>query len=466
MIFIEKSKKIPIYVQIYRELRRMIISGQLTPGTKLESVRALSQELNVSINTVKNAYHQLVVEGFVENKPKSGYVVINIKKYQPKLPVTSISIPIKKEQVECETYKYDFTYQKMSMELFDVSKWRRYISDALLGYDVQKLGQYNTQKGEIELREEIKRYLEVSRDVHCEIEQIVVCSGIQDSIERICRILQPTKVGVECPGISLWTTIFRAFRYEVVPLSVYPKFDYIEELNRSGAEIVVTTPSHQFPTGYTMSLKERMELLQWGASGNRIIIEDDYDCEFRYNSQPISAIQSMDEYDCVLYMGTFSKILLPGLRINFMVLPKKMLEPYERIYKDYPCGISWLEQKTLYNFMCNDDFSKYIRKARHSFKEKYYELINICRLILGNGVEIIGTDAGLHILIKVIKANNQDELIERAKAKGVKVYSVKEYWKLKNSYPQNILLLGFAFINKNDILDGIRLLKEAWQEYL
>ncbi len=472
MIQMNCNSKLPLYIQIYRAFKNAIVSGQLPPKSKLESIRTLSETLNVSVNTVKIAYRQLQNEGFIESIPKSGYHVVDIQKYQVVKPDSdqyksnAIFKSTKIEQENEDIIRYDFTYHKMSMELFRVEKWRKYVNEALLCCENEKMGRYDYGKGDVTLREEIRKYLELSRNVHCDVEQIVICSGIQDSIERLCHILPNTTVGLECPGIPLWRTIFERHGFQTVSLSVYPQNSYIEELYKSDAKIAITTPSHQFPTGYVLSLEERMQLLQWGATNDAILVEDDYDCEFRYASQPLSAIQSMDSNDCVLYMGTFSKILLPGLRISYMVLPKKLLFNYDKVYENYPSGVPWLSQKTLYYFMENDDFSRYIRRARNHFKDKYHTLIHACENVFQDKIDIIGTDAGLHVLIRIPAANSQKELIQKALQKGVRVYSVEEDWDCNQKAPENLILLGFSYIRKKDIYDGIVLLREAWKEYL
>lgn len=467
MIKLSKNKKLPIYIQIYRQIKNDIINGNISAKSKLYSVRSLSQELNVSVNTIRMAYKLLQNEGYIKSQPKSGYIVVDIQKYHINRNPNNKMVKVNQQRnsiIEENHIEYDFTYQRMSMELFPVMKWLKYTKEALLGPDVYKMGQYNDMKGELELREEIRKYLAVSRGVNCDVGQIIVCSGIQHSIEILCRIMSPGTVALESPGIPLWKKIFSRNGFEVLELSVYPKNNYIESLMKSNAKIAITTPSHQFPTGYTFSLQERMQLLQWGAETNGIVIEDDYDCEFRYASQPLTAMQSMDLNDCVLYLGTFSKILLPGIRISYMVLPKKLLPDYDREYNLYPSGIPWITQKTLYHFMAMDDFSRYISRTRIFFKEKYDTLVQAFKEHFKDKVEIIGNDAGLHILIRVIEADSQETLIEKAARKHVRVYSVNEYW--TDECPANILLIGYSFLNKTEIQEGVLRLKEAWKEYL
>lgn len=470
MIHLSRTAKIPLHTQIYRAIRDDILAGEITAGAKLSSIRALACELNVSVNTVKNAYHQLAVEGYIENMPQSGFYVNYINKYQSLLSMQQEKIKeMPKIPDERKTYeiRYDFTYEKMSMALFQSMKWRKYVTDALMGYDVRNLGKYNLHKGELELRSEIQRYLKVSRNVHCDVEQIVLCGGIQDSIERICNIIPAAKVALESPGLKLWETIFKRHGFATKLFSVYPDYRYIDEVVKSDVKIAITTPSHQFPTGYTMSLEEKMRLLEWGASKSTIIVEDDYDCEFRYGSQPLPAMQFLDKYDCVLYIGTFSKLLFPGLRVNYMVLPHKLLEKYESVYKGYyPPNVSWLIQKTLYNFMSSDDFARHLGRARYHYKQKYYTLINACRDILGDKVQIVGTDAGLHIMLRVTAVDDADELIEAARKKEVRLYSLNRYCTMHEGFPRNLLLVGFSYIENADIYEGIRLLKEAWSQYL
>ncbi|WP_340021232.1 PLP-dependent aminotransferase family protein [Paenibacillus sp. FSL K6-1096] len=468
MITINKQEKTPIYIQIYRQIREDIINGSLPAHSRLKPIRVIADELKVGINTIKRAYTQLVVEGFLENTPRTAYEVVDLKKFKPKrLKNSKIAIDPETEEIPAvQHYKYDFTYQKQSIELFPLSSWRKYTTEALMGYDNEKLGCYNDQKGEVELRKEIKKYLNLSRGVKCNIEQIIVCCGIQDSIERICRILPRTTVGVEQPGLPLWGHIFRGYGFSTIPLNVYPEHRLQEDLEDSNARIAVTTPSHQFPTGYTMSLSERLQLIQWAENNDGIIIEDDYDCEFRYDSQPVSAMQSIDDYGRIIYLGTFSKILIPGLRLNFMVLPKRLLSSYHKVYGEYPTAISWLSQKVMYFYMNDGSFDKHIRRARYVYKEKYITLLSACKELLGDQVDIIGSDAGLHILLRINRAASQEELINRAAQKNVRVYSTREYWDSTGEHFENLILLGFSIIKQDEIYAGIQQLRTAWQDYL
>lgn len=468
MITINKQEKTPIYIQIYRQIRDDIIKGSLPAHCKLKSIRVMADELKVGINTIKKAYGQLVVEGFLENTPRAAYEVVDLKKFKPKKLKNSAIVTDTDHGVisDDKHFQYDFTYQKQSIELFPLSAWRKYTTEALMGFDNVRLGSYNEQKGELELRREIKKYLNFSRGVRCNVDQIIICCGIQDSIERICRILPRSTVGIEQPSLPLWRHIFNGFGYSTIPLNVYPKNALLEELENSNARIAVTTPSHQFPTGYTMTLSERLKLLQWAEDNDGIIIEDDYDCEFRYDSQPISAMQSIDDYGRIIYLGTFSKILIPGLRMNFMVLPERLLPSYNKVYDGYPTGISWLAQKVMYYFMSDGGFEKHIRRARYIYKEKYKTLLSACKEVLGNKVDIIGSDAGLHILLRINEATSQDELINLAAQKNVKIYSTKEYWSDQESGFENLILLGFSIIKQEEIYEGIKRLREAWQDFL
>lgn len=475
MIQVDKSAKLPIYIQIYRSIRSEIIQGTRKGGENIESVRTLANELNLSKNTILKAYHQLLKEGFIENHPKSGYTVVDIQKYMsaPKLRKSfsnaknpdsdkNRNLPEK----TFRTYRYDFTYHKMPPELFSERKWQKYFNDALLSYDAEKFSMYCDPNGEPKLRNEIRRYLELSRNIKCSAEQIVICSGLQESIEKICRIIPSDTAVLECPGLPFWKDILKAHGFHTVSIPVYPENHFIENLMPIHADIVITSPSHQFPVGYTLSLKERLHLLDWAQNTGGILVEDDYDCEFRYSSQPLSAMKSMDHSDSVLYIGTFSKVLLPGLRVNYMVLPCSLLETHNQIYGSYPPSVPWITQKALYYFMNQEDFWRHILKARKLFKKKYQVLTDSCRTSFGNSAELIGTDAGLHTLLKIKNASDEKELIRRAANAGVKVYSIKDYWGDMPGCPENLVLLGFSYIKLEDISVGISLLAKAWSDFL
>ncbi|HWQ71378.1 MAG TPA: PLP-dependent aminotransferase family protein [Desulfitobacteriaceae bacterium] len=473
MIFIDKNSSVPLYGQIYNQIKKDIMSGVYPVGSVLTPTRVLAKELCLSRNTVENAYNNLVLEGYVYSKQGAGYIVEDIYKYQlspPKVKKTEkyhwyvSERPFKEKAAGQPKILYDFKYENLPIDLFPFSLWRKYTSSALLGIDVNKLTSYNEQEGEPDLRKELRKYLHRQRGVNCTVDQIVICCGIQDSIDRICYLLpkEYRSLGFDEPGHQVIREVFERNNYNITSLPVYPEYDYFDVLDQSDVRIVFTTPSHQFPVGYHMSITERLRLLSWAEKNNGIIIEDDYDSEFRYRSQPIPSIQSIDNSGSVIYIGTFSKVFAPGLRLSYMVLPEFLAPYYKNAFANQYTKIPWLNQKVMALYMQNGHFERHIRKCCNIYREKYECIMHSIQIILKDRVQIIGSDAGFHILLWVPEAKSEEWLITRAAEKGVKVYPTNHYWLKGEKNPGNTLLIGFANLHNDQIVKGIHLLNEAW----
>lgn len=472
MIFIDKNSSVPLYGQIYNQIKKDITSGVYRAGSVLTPTRALAKELCVSRNTVENAYNHLVLEGYVYSTQGVGYIVDDISKYHLSPPeVKKIEnyqdvseSSFREKSADLPKILYDFKYENLPIDLFPLSLWRKYTSSALLDIDVNKLTSYNEQQGEPDLRKELQKYLHIQRGVKCTVEQIVICCGIQDSIDRICYLL-PRKyrsLGFDEPGHQVIREVFERNNFNITPLPVYPKYDYFDVLTQSDVRIVFTTPSHQFPIGYQMSIPERLRLLSWAEKTNSIIIEDDYDSEFRYRSRPLPSIQSIDNSGFVIYIGTFSKVFAPGLRLSYMVLPKFLVPYYKTAFASQYTKIPWLNQKVITLYMQNGHFERHIRKCRYIYREKYECIMHSIQIVLKDRVQIIGSDAGFHILLCVPDAKSEEWLITSAAKKGVKVYPTNHYWMRGENNPGNTVLLGFANLHNDQIVKGIQLLSEAW----
>ena len=352
MIILDNDSATPIYIQIYEQLKEKIISGEILEGDKLTSTRRLSSELNVSRNTVENAYMQLSSEGYVSSKAGSGFVVENLD--------NSIISKLKRENItvakniildvnysfndnnsyNCDdgyNYKYNFEYGKLSAQDFPLRIWKRISNKCLSTISAEDMVSYSSSKGELELQIEIMNHLRKSRGVSCNREQIIVSSGMEYCLSLLCQLIRDDfhNIALEDPGYIGAKDIFINNGYNVTPISLEEDGINLDELENSSAKIVYVTPSHQFPTGTVMPIAKRLKLLDWAIRNNGIIIEDDYDSELRYNSKPIPSIQSIDSKGVVVYVGTFSKAFSPSLRLNYMVLPETWLEKYHKRFKMY-----------------------------------------------------------------------------------------------------------------------------------
>jgi GntR family transcriptional regulator/MocR family aminotransferase len=212
-----------------------------------------------------------------------------------------------------------------------------------------------------------------------------------------------------------------------------------------------------------MPFSKRMQLLKWAADQDGIIIEDDYDSEFRYVGKPIPSLQGLDTNHSTVYLGTFSKCLLPSLRIAYMVLPPALLELHNKQgYRLYDQTVSWFHQKTLELFMSNGHWEAHIRKMRNVYHRKQSTLIEAIRELMGEQATVIGQDAGLHILLRVHNGMDESELIKAAEQEGVRVYAVSPFWAQRTDAEASMIQIGFGGLSNEDIVIGVHLLHRAW----
>lgn len=326
----------PIYEQIYKYIREEIKNGNIVCGERLPSERGLAAHLEVSRNTVDMAYGQLLSEGYIEAKPKSGYFVCDLENLY--IEEQNINTIRKKAEDGFQNeglgnhpvYKIDFSPSGVDMEYFPYDKWRKLIKECLID-DNRELFLSGENQGDLSLRVALKNYLYQSRGVKCDVEQIVVGAGSDYMLLLLSRIFNSRCiVGMENPCYRQACTIFQSVGYEVIPVSVDDQGMKTQRLEDISANLAYVTPSHHFPVGTVMSAVRKQRLLAWAAKEeHRYIVEDDYDSEFRYFGKPIPALQSQDPFDRVIYLGTLSKAIAPGIRLSFMVLPWKLVDRYK-----------------------------------------------------------------------------------------------------------------------------------------
>ncbi|WP_233414689.1 MocR-like pyridoxine biosynthesis transcription factor PdxR [Thermaerobacillus caldiproteolyticus] len=457
----DTTTRIPLYIQLYEYLKTEIINKNIAKGSKLPSIRALSKHLGISKNTVEGAYQQLLAEGYIESKPRVGFIVKELEEpLVPSLSETQQHSPMPPAE---QSMRYDFRYGHIDTTHFPMKAWRKCMNEAL-EMEPEKILWYGERKGDFDLRREIKNYLYQARGILCSPEQIIIGSGIQQLTSLICQLFdsKTCAIAMENPSYDGIRSVFLNHHFQVLPISLEEDGLNIEELETSNANVVYVTPSHQLPLGMVLPIGKRQKLLKWAAKNSAWIIEDDYDSEFRYESQPIPALKALDMQNRVIYLGTFSKVLTPSIRVSYMVLPNCLLERFSQIFYNYNQPVSTIIQKTLYLFMKYGYFERHIRKMRHTYAKKQQTLITAIREYFGDNATVIGEKAGLHLLMNLKNYNNVDELVIKAEKAGIKVYSAAKYWFGKSGTPPSYVLLGFGGMNEKDIIDGVRLLKKVW----
>lgn len=458
LIKLDKQKSIPLYEQIYNQIRDDIIQGKLTVGTKLPSKRKLGDFLNVSQTTIEFAYGQLTAEGFILSIPRKGFFVQAIEElaYVKRTKEAPKSI-----QVDSPEIRYDFSPGHIDTHHFPFANWRKHAKETIdeSSKDLLLLGDPH---GDFELREEIAHYLYHSRGVDCTPEQIIIGSGTEQLLPLIIRILgKETTFAIEDPGYPLTHYVFSHHDRQAIPIPVDEEGMNIDHLQQSDADVAYVTPSHQFPTGTVLSAARRIALLNWASAGDhRFIIEDDYDSEFRYTGRPIPALYGMDKGENVIYISTFSKSLMPSLRMAYTVLPKVLLKRYEDAFIHYVSTVPRLDQHILTRFMKAGHFSRHLNRMRTIYKKKLQVLLDTLKQYEPM-ISYSGEETGMHITLSVHTEATEEKLAEKAKAVGIRLYGLNTY-RLKKRSGTPSFLLGFGGLSEEEISDGVHRLMESW----
>lgn len=462
MFLLNKEAAAPLYTQLYRQIKEEICKENFKPGTKLPSSRQLANDLQISRNTIELAYDQLNSEGYIFSKPKSGYYVENIEFTSFPGIVSNSHEENVCEEKEYTNIKYDFQYGNLDPSQLPISKWQKMTNKCFREYK-NELAKYNNIYGEIGLRKEILRYLNDYRGVKCSVDQIIVCSGTHYCLNTIAQLIKGdvSTIAIEEPGFFIAGDTFKNYNFEVSPIALDAYGLDVNQLCSTKAKAVYVTPSHQFPTGIIMPISRRLELIKWANKSDSIIIEDDYSCHLRYNVKAIQSLQSLSE-ERVVHIGSFSKYLFPSIRVSYMVLPKKLMNRFSKMFHGYPSSVPFIIQKTLQLFMEEGFWESYIRKSIRFQKKKHDVLVQALNNEFGDTITILGKNAGLHLIVKVKWPMKEEELIDKAYKMGVRVYPSSEMWSCKKNINCGSVLMGFGAIPLEHIEAAVKILRKAW----
>lgn len=449
----------PLYKQIYQALKQQILEGILAEHDQLPSKRELADHLHVSMNSVISAYQQLIAEGYVYTKERRGYFVEALDAFIA-APEEEI-FPEELIEKRSPAYQFSFSHMNADASLFPFRAWQHCEQQALRHY-AASLDNLEHPQGQWLLREEIARTIGRTRGVRCRPEQIVLGASTQwlfDLLAMICD--KHALFAVEHPGYQRIYQQLHASGRPVLPITVDYKGMSPQELEESGASIAVVTPSHQMPTGLIMPVSRRIQLLNWSyKEEGRYIVEDDYDAEFKYEGDPIPALHSLDDLKRVIYVGTFSKSLLPGLRLSYMVLPPALLAVYKHQASHLMQTSSSLIQLALYVFIKSGEYQKHIKRMSKHYKTIRAELIESLYDTFGSSISITGEKAGLHFLMEINTSRPTGAILEKAKEYRLELYGMDRFW-LKETAPAEgrpVIIIGFARLRSHDIASAVSLL--------
>lgn len=474
LVTLDGESQTPLYRQLYDCLRRAILTGQLAPGTRLQSSREMAAELCVSRNTVVNAYEQLLAEGYLEGQVGSGTYVsralpedlLNVKTLTRRctragagrvalsergrvFAAFASSVPRAPEPVRpfqtgvpaLDAFPFD-TWSKLSAR-----HWRR-PADTLLGY--------GEPQGHAPLRRAIASYLGLSRAVRCTPEQVVVVDGAQMAFDLIARVLlDPGDAAwMEEPGYPGARAAFTAAgaRLANVPVDAEGLDVAAGAALEPGARLVYVTPSHQFPLGMTMSLPRRLALLDWASGAGAWVVEDDFDSEYRYEGRPLASLQGLDDDGRVVYVGTFSKFMFPSLRLGYIVAPRALVDAFVAARAMSGRHSPSVEQAVLTDFIEEGHFGRHIRRMRTLYRERQTFLVNALREEAGDLVAVEPADAGIQLTAWLPEGLDDAEVSRAALARGVESRPMSVFYAGEPGRPG--VELGYAAFDEAQIRRG------------
>ena len=467
MIPLDTKSLTPLYQQIEEYLKQEIQEGRLVAGMRLPSSRALSANLLVSRSTIETAYDQLVAEGYIEPVAYKGYYVCEIEGiYFQKAEYTKQNNPEKTEITQrrkLQKYRYDFALNGIAPESFPTHTWKQ-LAKQVLSDSTEEIFAQGNPYGEDSFREAIAEYLYHARGVKCEKSQILVGAGNDYLLMVLATLFECNKkVAMENPTyLSAWYDL-KHTGCSVCTVKSDEMGICIEELEKTGADVVYVMPSHQFPMGTVMPLKRRMELLRWADENQTYIIEDDYDSEFRYKGKPIPALQGFDKNERVIYIGTFSKSIAPSIRISYMALPKKLMRYYQSRYP-FAVTISKVDQKIVELFLRNGHYERHLNRMRRLYKSKHDWILRWVKEEMSEICSCFGEHAGIHLLLRFHNGISEDEAVERAKSAGIRVYGLSEFFVQEKKETEAVVLIGYATLTEEEIKEALQILSRIWKK--
>lgn len=476
---LDPASRNPLHRQLYEYLRDRILARRLAPGERMPSTRALSESLGVSRTTVTLGYEQLLSEGYLETAVGSGTYVsrslpgdllpgdeppepqeirVRLSEYGKRLLHAE---PFDRTTTPVSVY---FRHGRPDYSRFPIAVWRRLLLRHCRANEPAMLDYSDDGRGYLPLREAIARYLSRARAVRCTAEQIVIVNGSQQALDLIARVLtnHGDTVALEDPCYGGARRAFGLQGARILPLPVDESGLMVGRLKSAkNVRLVYVTPSHQFPSGYVLSLERRLELLRWAEHSGSVIVEDDYDSEYRYEGYPLPSVQGLEEGGRVLYTGTFSKVLFPSLRLAYIVLPMPLVPVFARAKWLADRMAPMLEQYALADFIRLGHLERHIRRMRKLYDHRRRVLVSSLQQYLGKKATVQGENAGMHILVRFHTRFTSEQLVERSAREGVGILSARSYY--QKAPHQNEFVLGYANLTDSEIEAGVKRLARALQ---
>ena len=448
----------PLYEYLYRCIRADILDGALAAGERLPSKRALAEHLHISVMTVEGAYHQLEAEGYVYTRPRRGFFVAEVER-----PRSAPPPPPQPEVRTPPAWRLDLKSNRVDASRFPVAAWARLIRQTL-AEDRESLLRPVPHQGLPALRQAIARDLREYKGMAVSPEQIVVGAGAEYLYLLLAQLLgRETVFAVEDPGYPKIRQVYGKCGARCRPVPLDSQGMPPEALTAAGATAVHLSPAHHYPTGLVTPIGRRQALLRWAEGADGIVIEDDYDSEFRFAGRPIPTLQSIDTAGRVVYLNTFSQTISPSMRVGFMVLPPRLLERYRRELDFYACTVPALDQHVLARFLDQGWYEQHLARMRKEYRVRRAAVLSAFRSSpFRDRIAISEQGAGLHFLLRLDTAEPDAVLRDRAAALGVRLGFLSEYAAIPSPAYDHTLVVNYAGLDPVSLPDAMAALAEIF----
>jgi GntR family transcriptional regulator/MocR family aminotransferase len=461
----DAGSPLPYYRQIYDGFRAAILAGRLRPGERLPSTRMLAAELNISRLPVVYAFEQLLHEGYIEGRAGSGTYVKESIPDELSLPIAAparrTAAPIRPA---APAQFGPFRVSLPALDRFPLRLWSRLVARHAKQLTIEQMA-YGDAVGHAPLRRAVADYLRTSRAVRCEAEDVLIVSGSQMALQ-ICALAllgRGSWVCVEEPGYPGAREALTRAGARIVPVPVDEEGINVDAFGARGRKLraVYVTPSHQYPLGMSMTASRRLALLEWARRTGAWIIEDDYDSEYRYASRPLGALQGIDRASRVIYIGTFSRVLFPALRLGYLVVPRDLMKAFTRHRESIDLFSPVLEQIVLTELLAEGHFGRHVRRMRTVYEKRRDALIRGLREHAG-GLEPYNSDAGLHVALFLSKGLDDRTIVREAARRGIDVTALSSCYAGRRT--RSGLVLGFGGASERRITMACRTLGEVLRD--
>jgi GntR family transcriptional regulator / MocR family aminotransferase len=460
---LDKTAAMPLTQQIYDQIRTKILRRELSPGERLPSTRRCAQELQVSRNVVIYAYEQLLAEGYLEGRVGSGTYVaddIALEAYQEYTPVTNAR-RISAAPAPAAANSIDFQTGIPDLSQFPRKIWAKLLRDACLDAPAT-IFNYPPVEGLAELRQTLVTWLLTTKGIRCHADQILIVSGSAQGLALLFQLVAtPARhFLIEDPVYAWIQHLLNALQYTFDPVPVDDKG--MQTVNLAAAPAlsgIIVTPSHQFPLGCVLPIQRRVRLIEYARAHQTLIIENDYDSEFRYVGAPISSLHALAPEE-VLHVGTFSESLYPSVRLGYMVVPERFIAPCRRLKAALGLSTSALRQLALAAFIAQGHFERHLHKMKKLYREKRQTLITHLRQVFGETVTITGDSTGLYVVAEFTAQEFTPALLEELVAAEVRVSPVEAHAIVKGRH-RNKIILGYGNLSLTAIATGVARLAQV-----